>query len=320
MKNRKKIILIVTVSLLLVLLGASYAFFDYYMLGDNQKIIAGEVYLDFVDKTDSISLTNIYPETIEEARSRDDNVITFTLKGNSTIENKDVYYEVVVNEGEEISGKTRFKPEHIVFDLIEVDENGNETLVVDAKRFNDLNERRIWVNTLNRESSIDRTYKLRFWLHEGIIISDTESYADYTTSEFENSYLSIKVGVNGDLEEKDVPLTIETSETFVENNKAYFIAKISNKDNTTTLTRSANVNNMVLEVSGTNENVVFSYKDSEGNFVTDTSKTLNLSYNFLTEKTVEIQIFLSTLNDANAKTDVNLRLIKNGEEIQHFVV
>ena len=124
--KKKKVILSIVIPLLILLLGASYAFFDYYMLGDNQKIIAGEVYLDFVDKTDSISLTNIYPETIEEARSRDDNVITFTLKGNSTIENKDVYYEVVVNEGEEISGKTRFNPEHIVFDLIEVDENGNE--------------------------------------------------------------------------------------------------------------------------------------------------------------------------------------------------
>ena len=59
MKKLGKKSLIIVALLVLSIVGVSYAFFDYYMLGDNQKIIAGEVYLDFVDKTDSLSLTNI---------------------------------------------------------------------------------------------------------------------------------------------------------------------------------------------------------------------------------------------------------------------
>ena len=68
MKNKRFILFIIPL-LLLLLVGITYAFFEYYAIGANQKIVAGEVYLEFQDKTDSLLLTNIYPETVEEARA-----------------------------------------------------------------------------------------------------------------------------------------------------------------------------------------------------------------------------------------------------------
>lgn len=172
------------------------------MIGSNQKLIPGKVYLNYVDNTDSLTLTNIFPETKEEARSRTDNVIEFTVEGINTSDKKSVYYEIILNYGNEITDKTRFKDEDMVFDLVEVDEDGNETMVVDALRYDEFNARRIWVNTVDSGSTINKKYKLRMWLSENVVISDSVDYADYSTSVFKNSYASVKVSVYGDMESK----------------------------------------------------------------------------------------------------------------------
>ena len=201
--NKRSLLLIITI-LLVCTFGVSYAAFRHYETGKQQQLLTGEIYLKFKDNTSSLSLPNMYPETKEEARQRTDNVITFTIDGTSTVTNKDVYYEIYLNEGDEKAGMTRFKPEDIVFDLVEIDENGNRNTILEAVSYSDFNRKRIWVNTVDRNSIINKTYELRMWLSEDVIISDTEENASYTTSQFENSYLSIKVGVYGDFVEKDV--------------------------------------------------------------------------------------------------------------------
>ena len=207
MKKLGKKSLIIMALVLISLIGVSYAFFDYYMEGDtSHKLVAGDIYLDYVDETDSISLTNIYPETAVEARSRNDNIITFQVSGQNTSLNKALYYQIQVNEGNTIEGKTRFKAQDIVFDLVEVNKDGSETLLVDAMSYSKIYNTTIWTSTVNARSSIDRTYKLRFWLSEDVLISDTEANADYTTSVFENSYVSIKVTVYGDMTSQDLPV------------------------------------------------------------------------------------------------------------------
>ena len=207
MKKLGKKSLIIMALVLISLIGVSYAFFDYYMEGDtSHKLVAGDIYLDYVDETDSISLTNIYPETAVEARSRNDNIITFQVSGQNTSLNKALYYQIQVNEGNAIEGKTRFKAQDIVFDLVEVNKDGSETLLVDAMSYSKIYNTTIWTSTVNARSSIDRTYKLRFWLSEDVLISDTEANADYTTSVFENSYVSIKVTVYGDMTSQDLPV------------------------------------------------------------------------------------------------------------------
>ena len=205
-KNKKKYMIITCVFAILLLIGGSYAFFSYAKSGTkNYELVAGSVFLEYVDGTDTVSLTTVFPETKEEARSRTDNVVTFTIKGKNTTENKDIWYEILLFNGSEMAGKTRFNDNDLVFDLIEIDENGNEKYVVEASRYSSINNRRIWINKINRntQEEITKTYKLRVWLSDSVLISDnTEKNPDYSTSVFENSYATVRVGVQGDLNEK----------------------------------------------------------------------------------------------------------------------
>ena len=200
--------IITCVFAILLLIGGSYAFFSYAKSGTkNYELVAGSVFLEYVDGTDTVSLTTVFPETKEEARSRTDNVVTFTIKGKNTTENKDIWYEILLFNGSEMAGKTRFNDNDLVFDLIEIDENGNEKYVVEASRYSSINNRRIWINKINRntQEEITRTYKLRVWLSDDVLISDnTEKNPDYSTSVFENSYATVRVGVQGDLNEKSL--------------------------------------------------------------------------------------------------------------------
>ena len=206
MKSKKSLIIMVLV-VVISLVGVSYAFFDYYKIGGNQKVTAGKLNLVFNEGTDTINLSNVFPETKEEARARTKNQITLTITGVNTTENKDVWYQIMLNNGDPEEGMTRFKPDELVFDLIEVDENGNDIFVVDAMSFADFNEKKIWVDKITQgtSSNVNRTYKLRMWLSENVVISDTLANPDYTTSEFANGYASVKVSVYGDFEEKSIP-------------------------------------------------------------------------------------------------------------------
>lgn len=207
MKKSKSMFMILALVILISIIGISYAFFIYNKVSENgSKLIFGDIYLKMNEGTDTITLTNVFPETKEKARSRTDNQITFTVSGVNTTTNKDIWYEIMLNEGNEIAGKTRYNPEDLVFDLIEIDEDGNEIMIVDAMSFEDINARRIWVNTIDRNTAteINKTYKLRMWLSEDVFISDTNPNATYDVETFENAYGSVKVSVYGDFVEKSI--------------------------------------------------------------------------------------------------------------------
>ena len=211
MKNKKYIYIVSVVAIMLIsLVGISYAYFAYQKIGVNQKFTAGKVSLDFSEGTNELSLTNIFPETAEEARSRTDNVITFTISGKNTNDIKDLYYEIILNVGADITGKSRFNAEHLVFDLVEIDENNNKNMVVNAMNYETLKKTTIWVNTIGKNTSdnISRTYQLRMWLSDEVVISDSDNTADYDTSTFKNSYANVKVFVNGDYEVKKMGSTL----------------------------------------------------------------------------------------------------------------
>ena len=202
---KNKTIIISAIMVLILLLGTTYAFFTYNRTSTtNHQLIAGEVYLNMNDNNELV-LTNVFPETNEEARARNDNYITFTVVGKNTTTNKDLWYEIDLVEGTNITGKTRFNPSDIKFDLTET-VNGVDTLVVDAKSVSDFNSKKIWVNSVNRNTTTEltRTYKLRMWLSDEVLISDTDEDASYTTGEYKNSYASIKIQTQGDFTEKSL--------------------------------------------------------------------------------------------------------------------
>ena len=228
-----------------------------------------------------------------------------------------IFYGISLSNGDEIEGKSRIKPENIDIYL-----KSGDTVLLDAVRYKSFDNTKIWVDTIpaNTNSEITRNYSLKIWIDQNTLISNTDPNKDYTLEEWNNSYVSLKVNVDGKLDEMNIPLSIETSDTYVENNKAYFITKISNYLNVSEEGKFLETpDNMNLEITGTNSDVLFAYKDSEGNEVTTGSESLTLNYNFTTNKNVEIKVFVIPKNDANGVTDINVKLTKNETETYEMV-
>ncbi len=298
---------------LVLLLGGSYAFYTYQKYSGMQNLLNGEIYLNYLEDNE-VHISGIFPETKEEALKRDDNTINFKVLSKNTSD-KDIYYGITLNYGEEISNKIRIDAKYI---MIYLECDGK--VLIDGIRYSDFNNRRIYVDKIEAKTYTETTknYTLRFWVDEETTISDTDINASYKATEWANSYLNFKVNVDAGLETMNMPLSMETSDTYVENNKAYFIAKISNFINIEDIGKDSN-DTMNLKVSGTNCDIKFSYKDSEGNTVEEKSDTLDLTYLFTKNKTVEIQVFVHPNNDANGKTNVLLEIYKNKELKQSFI-
>ena len=193
-----------------MVIGVSYSFFSYYRQSDkNNQLITGQIYLSYNEGVDAISLSDKMPESDVTARGQTDNVVTFTIDGINTTTNKDVYYEILLSYGDGIDGKNRINDDCLRFDLVEtrlVDGIETENTVLSGVNYDTLNNKRIWVNTIDRNTTeeIVTTYQLRMWISDDVLISDTDSNADYTTSEYKDCFASIKVGVNADFNVKTV--------------------------------------------------------------------------------------------------------------------
>ena len=127
----------------------------------------------------------------------------FTVDGKNTTTNKDIWYEVVLSKGDNIDGKTRIKDNLLKFRLTETKDN-KETIVVNNKSYSDLTSKRIWVDTINKNTinEVAHTYKLYMWISNDTVIGNVNQ--DYTMEEWKSIFASIKVGVSGDFNEKEL--------------------------------------------------------------------------------------------------------------------
>ena len=314
MKKRKKVISIIVSLILIVTLGVTYAAYNTLISGTrNQVAITGDIYMNYIE-TNGINITNALPMSKNDALASDDNVFNFQIVGKNT-SSKDIYYGISLVNGDEIAGKTRINPEDVNVYL-----TSDDDVLIDAIRYKSFDNTRIWVDTIpaGTNEEITKNYSLRIWIDENTVISNTTG--DYTIDEWNNSYVSVKVNVDGNLESMNMPLALETDETYVENNKAYFIAKISNYLDVNQAGISLqSTDNMKLEISGTNSDVLFAYKDSEGGEDETPVESLSLEYDFATNKTVEVKVYVIPKNDANGISDINVKLVKNNVETHEVV-
>ena len=88
---KKKYLIVSLILVVILLLGTSYAWFNYRSETSNQRIVSGEIYLTLNSGSDDINISNVYPMTKEEARSMDNNFVTFTVSGKN-ISNKNFYF------------------------------------------------------------------------------------------------------------------------------------------------------------------------------------------------------------------------------------
>ena len=65
--KKKYLFIIITLLSIIGILGGSYAWFSYIKESSSQQLIAGDIYLHLDEGNDKIALTNVFPETKEEA-------------------------------------------------------------------------------------------------------------------------------------------------------------------------------------------------------------------------------------------------------------
>ena len=223
-KKKRNLILGLVLVLLLLVVGVTYAFFSYEN-GTKSDIVTGQIYMNY-EETSTISLTGVFPETKVQALARQDEngVFEFTITGRNTSKYP-IYYEIDLLDGGVITGKdassTKILPEHV---MIYLEKDG--VPVIEGRSYKDFNNRRIYVETVpaNQETNIEHKYVLRMWIDENVTISDTDPNADYTTTEWNDSYASLKVRVVGDFEEKTLPTAVEEIIEGVGNNGLVAVA------------------------------------------------------------------------------------------------
>ena len=272
MKNKKIIIILSIIAILVLTIGITYSIFTSSKTSKNSNLVVGDIYMHY-NETNQIQMenampTNLYivnpimatqeytkggtnelskcvdafvnigaPENyalsickedsstiigmlkdgfLDEVNLTDtfiqENIITinsiipyfeFTVDGKNTTTDKDIWYEVVLSKGDNIDGKTRIKDNLLKFKLTETKDN-KETIVVDNKSYNDLTSKRIWVDTINKNTinEVIHTYKLYMWISNDTVIGNVNQ--DYTMEKWKDVFASIKVGVSGDFNEKEL--------------------------------------------------------------------------------------------------------------------
>ena len=216
MKDNKKIIIITSIILgvLILTISLTYAVFSMSKTGQNSSLVVGDVYMHYANGNKSINLANVMPSETYDATS----FFEFTIDGKNTTTNKDIWYEIILKHGDVVSGKTRIKDNLLKFTLTET-KNGTTTTVFDGRSYGDLTNKRIWVNTIskNTTSEVSITYRLYMWISNNTVIGNVNQ--DYTTDEWKNIFASIKVDVAGDFNEKI--LTTDEACFTTENIKEY---------------------------------------------------------------------------------------------------
>ena len=181
--------------LIAIVFGFSYAYFNYYKEDSRQAdITGGEVYVRTIPaETVNLTLSPVYPRTNDEARSRSDNYVDFKIKAKNTSPNKVLYYMLTINNGSDVQNKVRINSQYIKVDLQEKI-NGNYTYIQEAVSLNNFSFNGIV--PINTNSEIEREFRLRMWMSDNVLISDTDSNATFTQSEFRNLYANYHVSVN----------------------------------------------------------------------------------------------------------------------------
>ena len=200
MKTRKKIIFLFTliIVVLILSLGITFAIFNFTKTSNNSQLVLGNIYMHY-NEANQIALENLSPSTTYDVN----NYFEFTVDGKNT-SNKDIWYEIVLSHGDSHPTRTtRIRDDLLKFRLVEIKDDV-ETVVVDNQSYSDLTSKRIWVDTINKNTTTDvvHTYRLYMWISIDIRIGNVDQ--DYTSDEWDDVYASIKVNVNGDFNEKEV--------------------------------------------------------------------------------------------------------------------
>ena len=177
--NKNKIKNIITISfsifLLLIVVGISYAAYNYSGAGQKENTITtGVISMTYTESTNSIALSNALPTTDATGKKRKntgeyfDFIVKSSIKGNT-----DINYEITAKEE---SGNT-FSGKNIKYYLTKVNSDGTETEVMAPRTYYEEPSGNVYtgrpsdmmslfVGNLNQQGDTTINYRLRLWVDE----------------------------------------------------------------------------------------------------------------------------------------------------------
>ncbi len=200
MKNKRVGLMVAIFGILMLTFGLTYSFVSLSKVGKNNNIlVAGDIYMHY-NETNVLTLDNAVPRKDYDPNS----YFEFTIDGKNEYTKKDIWYDITLTYGDVVDGKkTRINDDLLKFRLVE-NRSGEEKVLFDNKSFQTINNKRIWVDKIEKDTreEIKITYKLYMWLGEETSVGNLETN-DYKQDEWNNDvYASIKVNVSGDFVEK----------------------------------------------------------------------------------------------------------------------
>ena len=290
MKKSKKIIMLITLitGILLTSTGITYSIFSISKTSKNSNLVVGDIYMHY-NETNQISLSNVMPSD-----TYTNDYFEFTIDGKNTTTNKDIWYEIVLNHGDNHETRTeRIKNNLLMFRLTEVNDN-METEIFTNKSFNNLENKRIYVNTINKNTTneIVHTYRLYMWVSNKTKIGNTED-VDYDTTTWNNQvYGSIKVNVSGDFLEKYI--TPESSCFECEDNETGVSITNYNATCGSKIVIPDTINNKKVTRIKSN-----AFKDKKLEFVSIPSTVITIDSNAFTNNKIENITIPDTVSNLN---------------------
>ena len=293
MNNKEKkltIVLGVIFGILVLTIGVSYSLFTFNRVSENSSLVVGDIYMHY-NETNQITIENAMPSD-----TYTNDYFEFTIDGKNTTTNKDIWYEIVLNHGDNHETRTeRIKDNLLMFRLTEVNDN-IETEIFTNKSFNNLENKRIYVNTINKNTTsvVVHTYRLYMWVSNKTKIGNTED-VDYDTNTWNNQvYGSIKVNVSGDFLEKYI--TPEASCFECEDNETGVSITNYNATCGSKIVIPDTINNKKVTRIKSN-----AFKDKKLEFVSIPSTVITIDSNAFTNNKIENITIPDTVSDLNCK-------------------
>ena len=207
MENKNRIITIggiIAISLIVVV-GVTFAMFNYTKTGGNQQLIVGDIYMHYKE-SNTLTIENALPSDTYNPN----NYFEFTIQGKNTNTKYNIVYDINLNYGDIPDGKietNRILDKFIKFRLVEV-VNNEEQEIFTNKSYSDLSSsKRIHVATIPRNtmSEITNRYRLYMWISNDVVIGNVGNDGiDYDMATWNNLFASIKVRATGNFEEKEL--------------------------------------------------------------------------------------------------------------------
>ena len=168
----------------------------------------------------SFNINDGFPESDESARSAAttnrtingvtipvaENEMAFYISGSNDNTSKKLKFSFLLNDGSPIANKARLKSKFLKFDLVEYIDGTNDVVLISGMSFPSFIDTTIYTGEVDLTGT--HYYKLRMWIDENMVISDTDPNADYgaysstTKTLFKNTYASVKLTCIGELSDK----------------------------------------------------------------------------------------------------------------------